>query len=61
MEVVKNFIRENALLLAIAAVIFGVFAYSEFQGNEFCDCATTETYRPQNSGNTYNSSRIYHK
>lgn len=61
MEEVKTFFRENALIIAIAGLIFGVYAYSEFQGNEFCDCVKTETYRPHRTGTIYNSSRTYHK
>ncbi|MBE2272765.1 MAG: hypothetical protein IAE62_00690 [Flavobacteriales bacterium] len=59
-----NYIKNNWLLVAIAAFFMGFYIYLTYSGNQFCDCAKTETYR---DGTTRSSThgrtfyRYYHK
>ncbi|WP_228441282.1 hypothetical protein [Chryseobacterium phosphatilyticum] len=63
MEIIINYIKNNWKLFTIGGIFLGWFVYLTFSGNQFCDCAKTESYR---DGTTKSHSRagyyrFYHK
>ncbi|GAB0156083.1 hypothetical protein CHRYSEOSP005_13470 [Chryseobacterium sp. Alg-005] len=40
-----TYIKENWILCLIGGMFLSGFVYLTYAGNQFCDCAKTETYR----------------
>ncbi|WP_294301767.1 hypothetical protein [uncultured Chryseobacterium sp.] len=65
MKNIINYIKENWILFLSGAFFLSLFIYLTFDGNQFCDCEKTETYRDGTTARHHSSGvgyyRYYHK
>ncbi|MDG2432212.1 hypothetical protein [Flavobacterium sp.] len=57
---ITDFIKTNYLSLLIGLCFYGIYMYYNTNGNQICDCETTENYRPT-QGNRSSINHFYHK
>jgi|LakMenE18May11ns_1017448.scaffolds.fasta_scaffold5619969_1 hypothetical protein len=60
METSITFIKENSIALVLGCMFFGLYLYYNSEGNQLCDCESTESYKPSNVRQG-GINRFYHK